>query len=79
VVVATPTTPGRKPIFDTASSRQAQITSLTEQLQFAQVELVAQVDLLNVINETNVFGQNAAIPTAALNIIPTTPSGGGRN
>jgi RNA polymerase sigma factor (sigma-70 family) len=79
VVVATSTTPGRKQIFDAASSRQAQITSLTEQLEFAQVELSAQVDLLDVINETNVFGQSAAIPTAALNIIPTTPSGGGIN
>jgi RNA polymerase sigma factor (sigma-70 family) len=79
VVVTTPTTPARKPNFATASSRQAQITSLTEQLQFAQVELGAQVDLLNVINETNVFGQNAAIPTAALTILPTTPVGGGGN
>jgi hypothetical protein len=77
--VTTPTTPVHKPIFATASSRQAQITSLTEQLQFARVELSAQVDLLNVINETNVFGQNAAIPTAALTTILTTPSGGGSN
>ena len=79
MVVTTPTTPARKPIFATASSRQAQITSLTEQLQFARVELSAQVDLLNVINETNVFGQNAAIPTAALTTIPTIPAGGGSN
>jgi len=79
VVVTTPTTPVRKPIFATASSRQAQITSLTEQLQFAQVELGAQVDLLNVINETNVFGQNAAIPTAALTILPSTPGGTSTN
>jgi RNA polymerase sigma factor (sigma-70 family) len=78
-VVTTPTTPARKPIFATASSRQAQITSLTEQLQFAQVELGAQVDLLNVINETNVFGQNAAIPTAALTILPSTPGGTSTN
>jgi RNA polymerase sigma factor (sigma-70 family) len=78
-VVTTPTTPVRKPIFATASSRQVQITSLTEQLQFAQVELGAQVDLLNVINETNVFGQNAAIPTAALTILPSTPGGTGTN
>jgi len=74
-----PATPTHTAVAVQASSRQAQITSLTQQLQFAQVELGAQVDLLNVINETNVFGQNAAIPTAALTIIPTTPVGGGSN
>jgi len=79
VIVTTPTTPARKPIFATASSRQVQIRSLTEQLQFAQVELGAQVDLLNVINETNVFGQNTAIPTAALTIQSGTPGGTGTN
>ena len=79
VVVTTPSTPVRKPNFATASSRQAQITSLTEQLQFAQVELGAQVDLLNVVNETNVFGQNAAIPTATLTILPSTPGGTSTN
>jgi DNA-binding CsgD family transcriptional regulator len=74
-----PATPTHTAVVVQASSRQVQITSLTQQLQFAQVELGAQVDLLNVINETNVFGQNAAIPTAALTIIPTTPAGGGSN
>jgi RNA polymerase sigma factor (sigma-70 family) len=82
VVVAIPTTPmtpARKPIFATALSRQTQIRSLTQQLQFAQVELGAQVDLLNVINETNIFGQNPAIPTAALTILPSTPGGTSTN
>jgi RNA polymerase sigma factor (sigma-70 family) len=79
MVVTLPTTPTRKPIFATAASRQAQITFLTQRLQFSQVELGAQVDLLNVINETNVFGQNPAIPRAALTILPTTQAGGGSN
>jgi RNA polymerase sigma factor (sigma-70 family) len=74
-----PATPTQTAVVVQASSRQAQITSLTEQLQFAQVELGAQVDLLNVINETNVFGQNAAIPTAALTILPSTPGGTSTN
>jgi hypothetical protein len=37
-------------------SRQQQIAELSSQLEFAKVELSAQVDLLNVIVETNVFG-----------------------
>ena len=72
-----PATPSHKAVVVTASSRQAEIQSLTEQLQFARVELGAQVDLLNVINETNVFGTNTQ--TAALTIQPTTPTGGGSN
>jgi len=72
-----PATPSHKAVVVAASSRQAQIQSLTEQLQFAQVELGAQVDLLNVINETNVFGTNTQ--TAALTIQPSTPTGGGSN
>jgi RNA polymerase sigma factor (sigma-70 family) len=72
-----PATPSRKAVVVAASSRQAEIQSLTEQLQFARVELGAQVDLLNVINETNVFGTNTK--TAALTIQPTTPAGGGSN
>jgi RNA polymerase sigma factor (sigma-70 family) len=69
-----PATPSHKAVVVAASSRQAQIQSLTEQLQFARVELGAQVDLLNVISETNVFGTNTQ--TAALTIQPTTPTGG---
>jgi len=72
-----PATPSHKAVVVAASSRQAEIASLTEQLQFAQVELGAQVDLLNVINETNVFGTNTQ--TAALTISPTTPGGSGTN
>jgi RNA polymerase sigma factor (sigma-70 family) len=72
-----PATPSHKAVVVAASSRQAQIASLTEQLQFARVELGAQVDLLNVINETNVFGTNTQ--RAALTIQPTTPTGGGSN
>ena len=72
-----PATPSHKAVVVAASSRQAEIASLTEQLQFARVELGAQVDLLNVINETNVFGTNTQ--TAALTIQPTTPTGGGSN
>jgi RNA polymerase sigma factor (sigma-70 family) len=74
---AAPTTPLRS-IAVQASSRSEQIQSLTEQLQFAQVELSAQVDLLNVINDTNVFGQNTQV--AALTIqplsAPASPQGG---
>jgi RNA polymerase sigma factor (sigma-70 family) len=77
VVVTTqsaPSTPTRKPIIVAASSRSAQIASLTEQLQFVRVELSAQVDLLNVIKETNVFGTETQV--AALTIQPSTPTGG---
>jgi RNA polymerase sigma factor (sigma-70 family) len=76
-VAAAPATPTHTAVVVQASSRQAEIASLTEQLQFARVELGAQVDLLNVINETNVFGTNTQ--TAALTIQPTTPTGGGSN
>jgi len=58
----------------TTPSRAGQIASLQSQLQFSQVELSAQVDLLNVINDTNLFGQNVQV--AALTVLPTTPTGG---
>jgi hypothetical protein len=72
--VTTPSAPTHKAVVVSASSRKAQITSLQEQLQFAQVELSAQVDLLGVINDTNLFGQNTQV--AALRIQPNTPTGG---
>ena len=72
--VTTPSAPTHKAVVVSASSRKAQITSLQEQLQFAQVELSAQVDLLGVINDTNLFGQNTQV--AALTIQPNTPTGG---
>jgi RNA polymerase sigma factor (sigma-70 family) len=71
VVLTTPAMPTHKAVVTSASlSRSEQIASLTEQLQFAQVELGAQVDLLNVINDTNLFGQNTQV--AALTIHPNT-------
>ena len=73
-VVTAPSTQSHKAVVVSASSREAQIASLQEQLQFSQVELSAQVDLLNVINDTNVFGQNTQV--AALRIQPSTPTGG---
>jgi RNA polymerase sigma factor (sigma-70 family) len=73
-VVTTPSAPSHKAVVVSASSRSAQIASLQEQLQFAQVELSAQVDLLGVINDTNLFGQNTQV--AALRIQPSTPTGG---
>jgi RNA polymerase sigma factor (sigma-70 family) len=73
-VVTTPSAPSHKAVVVSASSRKAQIASLQEQLQFSQVELSAQVDLLGVINDTNLFGQNAQV--AALTIQPNTPTGG---
>jgi RNA polymerase sigma factor (sigma-70 family) len=76
-VVAAPSTAVHKPIITQASSRQAQINALQSQLQFAQVELSAQVDLLNVINDTNLFGQSAQV--AALTILPSTQGGTGTN
>jgi DNA-binding CsgD family transcriptional regulator len=76
-VAVAPATPTHQAAVVQASSRQAQIASLTEQLQFARVELGAQVDLLNVIKETNVFGANTQ--TAALTISPSTPGGAGTN
>ena len=64
----------------TSSSRQAEIAALNDQLQFAKVELSAQVDLLKVIVDTNVFGPDAqsAAPSqiAALKAITTD---GGNN
>ena len=75
VVVTTPATPTHKAVVVSASSsRQDQITALQEQLQFSQVELSAQVDLLGVINDTNLFGQNTQV--AALTTQPNTPTGG---
>ena len=76
-VAVAPSTPIHKPIATQASSRQAQINALQSQLQFAQVELSAQVDLLNVINDTNLFGQSAQV--AALTILPSTQGGTGTN
>ena len=73
-VVTTPSAPTHKAVVVSASSRKAQIASLQEQLQFSQVELSAQVDLLGVINDTNLFGQNTQV--AALTIKPNTPTGG---
>jgi RNA polymerase sigma factor (sigma-70 family) len=74
-VVTTPSAPTHKAVVVSASSRKAQIASLQEQLQFSQVELSAQVDLLGVINDTNLFGQNTQV--AALTIQPNTPSATG--
>jgi RNA polymerase sigma factor (sigma-70 family) len=76
VVVTTPATPTHKAVVVSASlSRQEQISALQSQLQFSQVELSAQVDLLGVINDTNLFGQNAQV--AALTVqVPSTPTGG---
>ena len=73
-VVTASAAPTHKAVVVQASSRSAQIASLQEQLQFSQVELSAQVDLLGVINDTNLFGQNAQV--AALRIQPSTPTGG---
>ena len=72
-----PVIPSRKPVVVLASvSRQAQIASLTQQLQFSQVELGAQVDLLNVVNDLNIFGQNPVAQAAALTIQPSSTNGG---
>ena len=51
----------------TSISKQSQIDALNNQLQFSKVELSAQVDLLNVIMETNVFGNDvkSVAPTQA--------------
>ena len=49
----------------TSISKQSQIDALNNQLQFSKVELSAQVDLLNVIMETNVFGNDVR------NVAPT--------
>ena len=76
VLATTPATPTHKAVvLSASSSRQAQIASLQEQLQFSEVELSAQVDLLGVINDTNLFGQNTQV--AALTVqAPSTPTGG---
>jgi hypothetical protein len=74
-VVTAPSAPTHKAVVVSTSSRKAQIASLQEQLQFSQVELSAQVDLLGVINDTNLFGQNTQV--AALTIQPNTPSATG--
>jgi RNA polymerase sigma factor (sigma-70 family) len=76
-VAVAPATPSHKAVVVSASSSKGQIASLTQQLQFAQVELSAQIDLLNVIKDTNVFGTDAQV--AALTIGPSTPTGGGSN
>jgi len=73
-VAVAPAAPTHRAVVVAASSRSAQIASLQEQLQFAQVELSAQVDLLGVINDTNLFGQNTQV--AALRIQPSTTTGG---
>jgi RNA polymerase sigma factor (sigma-70 family) len=76
-ITAPQVVPNRKPsVVSPYVSRQAQIASLTQQLQFAQVELGAQVDLLNVVNDLNVFGQNPAVPTAALTLQQPSTNGG---
>jgi RNA polymerase sigma factor (sigma-70 family) len=77
-VVTTSITPLGKPVATSASLRADQIASLQSQLQFAQVELSAQVDLLSVINDTNLFGQNTQ--TAALTTqTPSAQGGAGTN
>jgi hypothetical protein len=62
----------------TGPAREAQIESLRQQIGFAQVQLGAQVDLLTVINDLNVFGQNSVSPAqvAALKIVPTQGANG---
>jgi RNA polymerase sigma factor (sigma-70 family) len=42
----------------TSTSKQSQIDALNNQLQFAKIELSAQIDLLNVIMDTKVFGND---------------------
>jgi RNA polymerase sigma factor (sigma-70 family) len=71
---STPFAPTHTPVVVPVSSHAAQIKSLEEQLQFSQVELSAQVELLGVINDTNLFGQNVQV--AALTVLPTTSTGG---
>ena len=68
----------KKVVKKTSSSRQEEIASLNDQLQFAKVELSAQIDLLNVIVDTNVFGtdtQNAA-PAQIASLKAITTDGG---
>jgi RNA polymerase sigma factor (sigma-70 family) len=73
-VAVSPATPTHKSVVTSASSRADQINALQSQLQFSQVELSAQVDLLGVINDTNLFGQSTQV--AALTTQPSTPTGG---
>ena len=63
VIAALSTPAAHKPLITSAAStnRADQIASLQAQLSFAQVQLGAQVDLLDVINDTNLFGQNAQV------------------
>jgi RNA polymerase sigma factor (sigma-70 family) len=56
-------------------SRRDQIIALEEQLQFSQVQLSAQVDLLTVATDLNVFGSSDAVQTAALNTLPASQNG----
>ena len=73
-LAVSPATPTHQAVITQASLRPDQIQSLQEQLEFSQVELGAQVDLLGVINDTNLFGQNTQV--AALTAQPSTPAGG---
>jgi RNA polymerase sigma factor (sigma-70 family) len=76
VVVATPATPTHKAVVVLASlSKQAQINALQSQLQFSQVELSAQVELLSVINDTNLFGQSTQVSALTVQA-PNAPTGG---
>jgi hypothetical protein len=67
------------PIKSTSPSRAEQIAALEQQLGFAQVQLGAQVDLLTVINDLDVFHQNSvpSVQVAALSAIPSQGITGG--
>ena len=43
------------------STNQTQINQLSDQLEFAKVQLSAQIDLLNVIMDTNVYGTELSV------------------
>jgi RNA polymerase sigma factor (sigma-70 family) len=79
VVKTNPTSKVKFPIVTPDSSRKAEIALMTQQLEFAKVELSAQLDLLNVIDETKVFDQSAVVPTAALTIQPNNSASGTGN
>jgi RNA polymerase sigma factor (sigma-70 family) len=73
-----PTTPVKpvvksKSVLKRSLPNQTNIQDLTNQLDFAKVELSAQVDLLNVIMDTNVFGTDAKsaapVQLAAINAV----------
>jgi RNA polymerase sigma factor (sigma-70 family) len=67
-----------KPTFKPVSatlSRRDQIIALEEQLQFTQVQLVAQVELLAVATDLNVFGPSDVVQTAALSTLPASTNG----